>query len=145
MTAQEIFLVRSSFQQVAPIADQAAALFYARLFELDPALREMFQSDMAAQGRKLVQMLGFAVNGLDRPETLAPTVRQLGRRHAGYHVRESHYDTIGTALLWTLEKGLGAAFTAETRDAWGKTYWLLAETMKAGARDAAAMQKRAVA
>jgi len=145
MTAQEIFLVRSSFLKVAPIADQAAALFYARLFELDPALRELFQSDMAEQGRKLVQMIGLAVNGLDRPDTLAPVVRQLGRRHASYHVRESQYETVGTALLWTLEKGLGSAFTAETRDAWGKTYWLLAETMKAGARDAAAMHKRAVA
>lgn len=145
MTPQEISLLKSSFQKVAPIADQAAALFYARLFELDPSLRELFHRDMGEQGRKLMQMIGLAVNGLDHPETLAPAVRQLGRRHAGYHVKESHYETVGAALLWTLEKGLGAAFTTDTRAAWGKTYWLLAETMKAGARDATAMHNRAVA
>src|SRR5437868_2224550 len=118
MNPAEISLVKSSFQKVAPIADQAAALFYARLFELDPSLRELFHGDMAAQGKKLMAMIGLAVSGLDRLETLAPAVRQLGMRHAGYHVRERHYDTVGAALIWTLEKGLGADFTAETKLAW---------------------------
>jgi hemoglobin-like flavoprotein len=145
MTPQEISLVKASFKKVAPIADQAAALFYARLFELDPALRAMFSGDMAEQGRKLMQMIGLAVNGLDRIEALAPAVRQLGMRHAGYHVRDEHYDTVGEALLWTLGKGLGAEFTSEMQAAWARTYWLLAETMKAGARDALAMQTRTAA
>ena len=145
MNPAEISLVKSTFQKVAPIADQAAALFYARLFELDPSLRELFHGDMAAQGKKLMTMIGVAVNGLDRLEALAPAVRQLGMRHAGYHVRERHYDTVGAALIWTLEKGLGADFTADARSAWTRVYWLLAETMKAGARDATAMQSRIVA
>jgi len=145
MTAQEISLLKSSLQKIAPIAEQAAALFYARLFELDPALREFFHGDMREQGRQLMQMVGFAVNGLDRLDKLAPAVRQLGRRQAGAHVKASHYETIGTAWLWTLEKGLGAEFTEETRAVWGKTYWLLAETMRAGTRDATAMHNRAVA
>jgi hemoglobin-like flavoprotein len=143
MNPHEISLVKNSFQKVTPIADQAAAIFYARLFELDPSLRAMFNGDMAEQGRKLMQMLSLAVNGLERLDVLAPVVRQLGMRHAGYHVREEHYDTVGEALLWTLGKGLGPAFTAEMQAAWARTYWLLAETMKAGARDALAMQTRA--
>lgn len=142
MNAREIALVKDSFAQVAPIADQVAALFYARLFELDPSLRAYFRGDMAEQGRKFMQLLGQAVNGLDRLETLAPVVRSLGMRHAGYHVRDEHYDTVGEALLWTLGKGLGPAFTAEMQAAWARVYWLLAETMKAGARDALAMQTR---
>jgi hemoglobin-like flavoprotein len=145
MTTEEISRLKSSFQKITPIADQAAALFYARLFELDPALRELFHGDMGEQGRKLMQMVGFAVNGIDRLETLAPAVRQLGRRHASYHVKASFYETVGTALLWTLEKGLGPDSTQETRAVWAKTYWLLAETMKAGTRDATAMHNRAVA
>ncbi len=145
MTSHEITLVKTSFAKVAPIADQAAALFYARLFELDPSLRAMFRGDMAAQGRKLMQMIGMAVNGLDRLETLAPAVRQLGMRHAGYSVRDEHYDTVGETLLWTLGKGLGPDFTSEMQAAWARTYWLLAETMKAGARDALAMQQRTAA
>jgi len=145
MSPHEISLVQDSFRKVAPIAPQAAGLFYARLFELDPTLRELFHGDMNEQGKKLMQMIGLAVNGLDRLDTLAPAVRQLGLRHAGYHVKDEHYDTVGEALLWTLGKGLGAEFTAEMQAAWARTYWLLAETMKAGARDATARQNRIVA
>ncbi len=142
MTSAEITLVQDSFRKVAPIADQAASLFYARLFELDPSLRHLFNSDMAEQGRKLMHMLGLAVAGLDRLDELVPAVRQLGLRHAGYRVRDEHYETVGEALLWTLGRGLGAAFTAEMQAAWAKAYWTLAETMKAGARDGAAQQHR---
>lgn len=143
MNSQEIALIKSSFQKIAPVADQAAAIFYARLFELDPSLRALFRGDMAGQGRQLMQLLGLAVNGLDRLEVLAPVIRQLGMRHAGYDVRDGHYESVGEALLWTLGKGLGAEFTAEMQAAWARVYWLIAETMKAGARDARAMQARA--
>jgi len=142
MTSAEITLVKDSFRKLAPIADQAAALFYARLFELDPSLRALFHGDMAEQGRKLMQMIGLAVGGLDRLEELVPAVRQLGLRHAAYHVRDEHYETVGEALLWTLGRGLGPAFTNDMQAAWAKTYWTLAETMKAGARDGAARQHR---
>src|SRR4051812_42092052 len=143
MTPREISLVKASFQKVAPIADQAAAIFYARLFELDPSLRTLFHGDMADQGRKLMQAIGLAVNELERAEALAPMVRELGMRQASYHVRDEHYDTVGEALLWTLSKVIGPDFTAEMQAAWARTYWLLAEIMKAGARDALAMQTRA--
>ncbi len=100
-------LVRESFAKVAPIAPAAAAMFYERLFVLDPALRPLFKGDMAEQGRKLMSMIGVAVANLGRLDAIVPTVRELGRRHAGYGVQQSHYDTVGTALVWTLEQGLG--------------------------------------
>ena len=137
MTAPEIALVKDSFRKLAPIADQVAALFYARLFELDPSLRKMFHSDMETQGRKLMQMLSTAVESLDQFESLAPAVRQMGARHVQYGVREPHYATVGAALMWTLEKGLGSQFEPAVKAAWNATYNLLANTMIAGARAAA--------
>ncbi len=145
MTTREISLLKSSFQKIGPVAEQAATLFYARLFELDPSLREFFHGNMAERGRKLWSMLSLAVNGIERLETLAPAIRQLGLNQAGQYVKERHYDSVGDALLWALAKGLGADFTQETRVAWGKTYWLLAETMRVGARDGAAKLSRAAA
>src|SRR5688572_21864832 len=107
MTPQQIERVRQSFALVAPIADIAATLFYRRLFELDPALRPMFPPSLDEQGRKLMQMIGAAVGQLDRPKVLVPVLENLGRRHVGYGVEDRHYDTVGAALLWTLEQGLG--------------------------------------
>jgi hemoglobin-like flavoprotein len=123
-------LVQTSFAQVRPIADAAAALFYSRLFELDPKLRSLFKGDMEEQGRKLMEMLGLAVKGLDRPETLLPALTALGRRHAGYGVVEHDYETVGEALLWTLEQGLGPSFTPEVREAWTALYGFVADTMR---------------
>ena len=129
-------LVQNSFATVATIADDAAVLFYQRLFELDPSLRPMFRGDMAEQRKKLMQMLTAAVKGLDRLEQLVPVVKDLGRRHAGYGVEDRHYDTVAEALLWTLEAGLGRAFTPEVKAAWVAVYTLLATTMKDAAREA---------
>jgi hemoglobin-like flavoprotein len=128
-------LVQRSFAAVVPIADDAAVLFYRRLFELDPSLERMFRGDMTEQRRKLMQMLTAAVKGLDRLDKLVPVVEDLGRRHAGYGVADAHYDTVGAALLWTLEKGLGDAFTADVKDAWVAVYGLLAGTMKNAANE----------
>ena len=133
MTPQQKLLVQSTFARVAPIDETAAALFYTRLFELDPGLRPMFTSDIEEQGRKLMQTLAVAVAGLDDLGSLVPAVRALGRRHVGYGVRDEHYETVASALLWTLEAGLGDAFTPEVREAWATVYWVLADTMKDGA------------
>jgi hemoglobin-like flavoprotein len=138
MTPHQIDLVQRTFAQVKPIAPAAAELFYARLFTLDPSLRPMFRSDMSKQGQMLMSMIGAAVNGLSNLEKLAPVVRQLGARHAGYGVQAEHYDTVGDALLWTLEQGLGDAFTPEVSDAWAAAYGLLAEVMQLGAMEAQA-------
>ena len=136
LTVSQKALVQDSFATIATIADDAAVLFYEKLFELDPSLRPMFRGDMAEQRKKLMQMITAAVKGLDRLEQLVPVVQDLGRRHARYGVAESHYDTVGAALLWTLEMGLGKTFTAEMKDAWTAVYVLLATTMKDAAREA---------
>lgn len=138
MTPEEIKRVQSTWAQVMPIQEQAAALFYARLFELDPSLKALFKGDMQMQGQKLMAMIGMAVGGLTQPATILPAVQELGRRHVSYGVQAQHYDTVGAALLWTLETGLGPAFTPETRQAWAKTYDLVAGVMK----EAAAAQSR---
>ena len=138
LTPVQKALVQRSFATIIPIADDAAALFYRRLFDLDPSLERMFRGDMAEQRKKLMQMLTAAVKGLDRLDQLVPVVQELGRRHAGYGVTDKHYATVGKALLWTLEKGLGSAFTAETREAWVTVYGLLATTMQQAAREALA-------
>ena len=132
-TLTQIELVQNTFAVIAPIADDAAALFYRRLFEIDPSLESMFRGDMAEQRRKLMFMLTAAVKGLPRLDRLIPVLEDLGRRHVHYGVVDAHYDTVGQALIWTLEKGLGSAFTPEVRDAWITVYGVLAATMKAGA------------
>lgn len=134
MTPRDIALVQSSWKQVQPIAAQAAAMFYGRLFLLDPSVRPLFRGDLRDQGTKLMSMISVAVNALARIETLVPAVQALGRRHAGYGVEDRHYDTVEAALVWTLGQGLGEAFTAETEQAWRTAYAVLASTMKEASR-----------
>jgi hemoglobin-like flavoprotein len=133
MTPEKIALVRRSWQQVFPIQDRAAQLFYGRLFELDPSLRSLFRGDMAEQGRKLMAMINTVVVSLDNLAPLLATVEDLGRRHVAYGVTETHYDTVGNALIWTLGQGLGEQFTPAVEDAWAEAYGALASTMKQAA------------
>lgn len=134
MSPEQIHLVRQSFAQVAPVAAQAGALFYAKLFARDPAIQGLFESsDMHMQARKLLDMIGNAVRLLDHPERLDPALRSLGQRHTGYGVQAAHYDTVGAALLETLSDALGGTFTPATREAWTAMYSHVARTMQAGA------------
>ena len=132
MNRQQIDLVRQSFALVQPIAPVAAALFYDNLFEADPALRPLFKGPMAHQGERLMGMIGRAVGLLDQPDSLMPVLRLLGSRHAGYGVVESHYATVGGALLKTLGQGLGDAFTPDVKQAWTDLYGVIAKTMLEG-------------
>jgi len=134
MTPRQIALVQGSWKDVLAVPETAAQLFYLRLFALDPSLQAMFKGEMREQGRKLIAMMSVAVNGLARIETLLPVIEALGRRHAGYGVKDEHYATVATALLWALEQGLGARFTPDVRDAWSAAYGLLASTMQGAAR-----------
>ena len=143
MTPRQIELVQESFTKVLPIAPAAAEIFYARLFEIDPALRGLFKGDMKEQGRMLMMMIAGAVRGLSNPPALIPVLKGLGARHLGYGVEERHYDTVGTALIWTLQKGLGDAFTDEVCESWVAAYQLLAGVMQQGAREALQMKKAA--
>jgi len=130
MTPIQVGLVQESWKQVLPIKDEAAQMFYRRLFELDPSLQPLFKGEMAEQRRKLMAMIGVAVGSLDRVDTLVPALRELGRKHGNYGVQAKDYDTVGAALLWTLEQGLGAQFTPEVRAAWTDTYGVVAATMQ---------------
>jgi hemoglobin-like flavoprotein len=139
MTPRQIELVRESFGRVAPIADVAATIFYDRLFALDPSVRRLFAAtDMAAQRRSLMQTLAVVVANLDRLEGIVPAVEALGRRHAGYGVSATDFETVGAALLDTLEIGLKPDFTPETRDAWATAYGLLASVMISAGESVAA-------
>jgi hemoglobin-like flavoprotein len=134
MTPEQIFLVQRSWKQVLPIADTAAEMFYTKLFSLDPSVKPLFKGDMKTQGRKLMAMIGTAVGGLTQLDTIVPAVQDLGRRHVKYGVKDSHYDTVGGALLWTLEHGLGDAFTPDVKAAWTTVYGVLSTTMKDAAK-----------
>ena len=129
MTPDQIALVQQSFAKVAPIADQAAVMFYDRLFELAPAVKPLFPSDMAEQRRKLMATLAIVVNGLSNLETILPAASALATRHVAYGARPEHYPVVGAALLWTLEKGLDEAWTEDVADAWTAAYALLSGFM----------------
>ena len=139
-TEKDISLVVKTFDLVVPMAGLAADLFYDRLFETAPHLRTMFPADMRDQKRKLFVMLATAVQGLGALDRLVPQVKALGARHTGYGVTAQHYTLVGAALIWTLERGLGQAFTLEVELAWRRVYGLLAATMLAGASDAITMR-----
>ena len=135
MNARQIALVQQSFEKVLPMSEAAAGLFYLRLFQLDPSLEKMFKGDMKQQGRMLMNMIHTAVQALSRLDQIVPAVQALGRRHAGYGVRQEHYGTVGQALLWTLEAGLGKDFDAPTREAWTEVYGMLAGVMQEAANE----------
>ncbi len=136
MNTDQIKLVQDSFEKVRPISETAAELFYKRLFELNPSLKSLFKGDMKTQGIMLMKMLDYAVTGLNEPDKIVPAIKALGKRHVGYGVKEEYYETVGEALLWTLEKGIGEDFTRDVKDAWTETYKLLSDTMKSAAREA---------
>jgi len=136
ITPQQKELVQKTWVMVVPIADTAAALFYGRLFELEPAYKAMFKNDMTEQGKKLMKTINIAVEALDDVEPLIPILKQMGADHVGYGVKDRDYNVVGAALLWTLGKGLGDTFTDEVKNAWGAVYELLASVMKEGAAEA---------
>ena len=131
MQPTTITLVKESFGWVTPISEQAAAIFYARLFEMNPDLKSLFKSDIKEQGRKLMATIAVVVNSLDRLGDVLPAVQALAARHAGYGVRSQDYDAVGDALIWTLAAGLGERFTGEHKAAWVEVYTNLANIMRA--------------
>lgn len=133
MTPDQIKLVQQSFAKVAPISEQAAVLFYDRLFEIAPAVRELFPNDMSEQRRKLMATLAIVVNGLSNLEMILPAASSLATRHVAYGAKPEHYPVVGKALLWTLGKGLGSDWTPELAEAWTAAYTTLSSFMIAQA------------
>lgn len=139
MTPEQIHACKTSWAKVEPIADTAAALFYNNLFAADPTLKPLFKGDMGEQGKKLMKMIGAAVRMLDRLDELVPVVEAMGKRHLAYGVKDAHYDTVGSALIETLQTGLGDNFTDEVKEAWIVAYGILASTMIAAAHKEASV------
>jgi nitric oxide dioxygenase len=129
MTPDQVKIVQDSFAKVAPIADQAATLFYDRLFEVAPSVKAMFPPDLTAQRKKLMATLAVVVNGLSNLESVLPAASALAIRHVSYGAKAEHYPVVGGALLWTLEQGLGEAWTAEVAAAWTAAYGTLSGYM----------------
>lgn len=129
MTPEQIRLVQETYRKLLPVKEEAASQFYTRLFAIDPEIRSLFGSDMAAQGEKFMAMLGTVADGLNRPEAIVPTVQALGRRHVGYGVSDDQFVSVVHALLWMLAESLGDAFTDAVRDAWIEVYEFLAGIM----------------
>ena len=129
MNASQIKLVQDSFAKVAPISEQAAVLFYDRLFEVAPSVKAMFPADMTEQRKKLMGTLAIVVNGLSNLGAVLPATSALAKRHVSYGAKPEHYPVVGGALLWTLEKGLGEAWTAEVAEAWTAAYGTLSGYM----------------
>lgn len=129
MTPDQVARVQSSFSKVEPIAEQAGGMFYDRLFAQNPELRGLFGDNMRRQGMMLMQALSLAVQNLHQPDAIMEPLQAMGRRHLVYGVKREHYPMVGSALLWTLEQGLGNDFDADTREAWAQAYDLLATVM----------------
>jgi nitric oxide dioxygenase len=138
MTDEQIALIQDSWAQVEPIADTAARIFYERLFATAPEVRPLFTGDMTEQRRKLMAVLGMVVKALPKLDRIVHKVQALGRRHAAYGVRPEHYPLVGSALLWTLEQGLGESFTGAHAAAWGEAYGVLADVMLSASEEALA-------
>jgi hemoglobin-like flavoprotein len=138
LTEAQKNLVRTSFSRAERMADVVGLIFYKRLFELDPKLRSLFQNNIQEQSKKLMTTLKMVVDGLDYSNELVASIRSLGRRHVQYGVKAQHYDTVGEALIWALEKGLGPEFSPDARGAWLTVYNWLAATMKEAAAEAEA-------
>lgn len=138
MTPEKVTMIQRSFLKVAPIADDAAKLFYGRLFEIAPDVEPLFKGNMDDQGKKLMKTLAVAVSSLKNLDGLVPVLQNLAVKHTEYGVKEEHYEPVGAALIWTLEKGLGEHFTEELKEAWIEVYTLVADTMKAAAYSKAA-------
>ena len=129
MTPEQVKLVQDSFAKVVPISEQAAVLFYDRLFEIAPSVKTMFPTDMTEQRKKLMGTLAVVVNGLTNLESILPAASALAKRHVSYGVKPAHYPAVGSALLWTLEKGLGDAWMLEVAAAWTAAYGMLSGYM----------------
>ena len=133
LTVQQTTIVQSSFRSVLPMSSSPGELFYKRLFEIDPAIAPLFKRGMKEQSEQFMRVLALAVGGLSSISTLAPMVKQLGARHAGYGVKPEHYDAFRRALLWMLAAILQDAYTEEVREAWSTAYSMIAGIMKEAA------------
>jgi hemoglobin-like flavoprotein len=133
VTLRQKQIVSESFPLIREIAIPVALLFYGRLFDLDPSLRQLFKIDMKEQSKKLADMLDALVESIDNWERIVPVLRELGKRHVAYGVKEQQYDTLCSALVWAFGQALQPGFDHEVRAAWTAVIRAVNEQMKIGA------------
>ena len=142
MTPEQIHLVKDSWAKLLPVQEDAAEIFYHRLFDIHPEVKPYFKGNMKEQGKKLITMIDTTVSSLDNLDALMKPLKQSGKAHEGYDVKPEDYDKVSDALLWTLEKELGDDFTAETSEAWAVAYTVISSVMIDGARNMPAPKPR---
>ena len=137
MTQNKINLVKNSWAMVAQLEmETVGGLFYNRLFEIMPEVKPMFsKTPLPEQSKKLLTMLSYVIAKLDKLDDIMSEITKLAKRHAGYGVTDEHYNAVGSALLWTLEQGLGAEWNEELETSWRDVYAVLAGAMMAGQQE----------
>jgi len=128
MNEQQIKLIQDSWN-VAVTVPNAMRLFYDRLFEIKPEVRELFPQDLADQEEKLAYMLGYVVNNLERLDQITESIEDLGRSHAKSKVKAEDYPAVGEALVWTIQQAMGNDYKDEVGEAWGVAYNFLSDKM----------------
>ena len=130
MKPEQIKLVKKTWKILMGINPTIIGdAFYSKLFTDHPAIRKLFPSDMNQQYIKLVDMLTSIIMNLDHLESVSEEIIAMSNRHTGYGVKPAHYEMVGSALLWTLQKGLGAEWSNDIENAWIACYQSLADTM----------------
>ncbi len=129
-----VAIIRSSFDLVAPRAEELGRHFYATLFGSAPETRELFPVNMEVQRSRLLRALVHVVQMVDQPDDLVPFLEQLGRDHRKFGVLAQHYDAVGGALLSALEHFAGDAWTPEVEKAWTDAYGIVAGAMRTAAQ-----------
>lgn len=129
LTNSQINLIQDSFKRLSPKTEAASEIFYDRLFEIAPELRELFRGDMAGQGMRFMTTMGILVQHLDDPATLRPYLQRLAEGHAAYGVKAEHFKPMGQALIQTMRETLGDGFHEDAAEAWEVAYDHLAREM----------------
>jgi hemoglobin-like flavoprotein len=127
MTPEQVDLIRKSFDATWSMRGDIADLCYSRFFELAPDARCLFRGDMERQRVKLMDMIAALVGSLDQDALFQSLVAHSGRQHDRFGVRPAQYEALGEALMWSLERKLGASFTPELRESW-KTLYAVVQT-----------------
>ena len=118
LSEKQKHLIRATFVQIEPALDLVAALYFLKLFDLDPSLRGVFTGAAKDRTRKFTAAMKLVVISLDRQDELEPTLKLIGVQSRQYGVRDGQYATLAEAMIWTLDQSLEGAFTKEARGAW---------------------------
>lgn len=133
MTLEQRQLLRNSLDLLSDQSGPFVLLFYGKLFELDPGARQLFHNDLAAQGKKVMDMLASVVESLDNGAPVRAKLLELGKRHSEFGVRQEQYEALTAAMLWSLAQALGPDFDPPTREAWRMALDAICSIMKTGA------------